>query len=129
MRGWAVVAGGLAASQLRLILVPGVVGVVTILRLARHSDNPVSILLVFLIGAWATTFRIQMAGGLFGLSVLGVLLHMRGPALARYDSAHAWVSWLIGMGFAFVCGFVFQRQVRLITQLREAQAPLVGTAA
>jgi signal transduction histidine kinase len=126
---WTELAERIESSRLTLVLVPQIVGLASILLLARHSDNPASILLVFLIGAWATTLRIDKAAGLFGLAVLGVLLHMRAPALADKDSAHAWASWLIGMVFAFICGVVFQRQVRLITQLREAQASLAGKAA
>jgi len=126
---WTGLAERIEGSWLKLALVPEIVGLVSILLLARRSDNPVSILLVFLIGAWATALRLQMAGALFGLSLAGVLVHMRSQALARTDSAHAWASWLISMGFAFVVGVVFQRQVRLITQLREAQASLAGKAA
>lgn len=125
---WVAVAGLLTVSPwlLNVVRVPLPAWVCSFVPIAgaawlmadwAHTDISL-MLLVYLVGQQATLLRPAAS--------LPVWLLAEGVAIgwqlgSAYDRAPAW---LIGMGFAWACGFAFRKQQEAMEQLRQAQQEL-----
>jgi signal transduction histidine kinase len=116
------------SSWVHSYALPAIAVASILLLVGPDNANIGTIALIYLMGEQATATRIRESAPLLGAALAGIGLRMA-SAHPPHDSAQAWVGWMIGACSAWVVGIVFQRQVRLITQLRAAQAELADKAA
>jgi signal transduction histidine kinase len=103
------------------------IAVPSLLLLAKDPSNIGHLVLIYLVGEWATHSRPRASVTIFGAAAAGIAARM--VTAHGHGLAQAWQSWLIGIGCAWAVGTVFQSQVRLITRLRAAQASLAEQVA